>query len=508
MSNEDLTGRSQLTRNVSASYAGHLVFIIFGFIMPRAIDEQLGQTALGVWDFSWAFVNYLNLAMLGIGSSVNRYVARYRASGDTDALNRTVSSVMVVQLGIALLVFAASFVLAWVVPVKFADRLGTFAPTAGWVIGLLGGSLAVQMAFDTWRGVLTGCHRWDLYNFLNAGGYAVTAVIMLVVLMMGGNLRDTASVYLVMTALTELLRLVIARRTCPELRIRLAYVNVRDAKKVIRFGVKTFLMAISTIMTVQTVNVMLVAHLGPAALAVLSRPMALAMQVSSLSSKYAYVLTPAAGSLQSQHRTEELKEFALRSARSGWLIAIPPLTFLFVVGDLVVAVWMGPGYSAWITSAVLAAGFLLPVSQGPVLRIMVGLNAHGKIAKTGVVIALVLLGTGILLLDRIGWSVPRAAAMVAVPIGFGIGVNILFYAFRHLQVSLHEYYHTVLRDGLALLAVLGVTLALIRWLSPFSALWTVALCAAATAIILQVMLREDINQIRQALRKRPVDEVP
>jgi len=253
---------------------------------------------------------------------------------------------------------------------------------------------------------------------------------------------------------------------------------------------------------------MLVAHLGPAALAVLSRPMALAMQVSSLSSKYAYVLTPAAGSLQSQHRTEELKEFALRSARSGWLIAIPPLTFLFVVGDLVVAVWMGPGYSAWITSAVLAAGFLLPVSQGPVLRIMVGLNAHGKIAKTGIVIALVLLGTGILLLDRIGWSVPRAAAMVAVPIGFGIGVNILFYAFRHLQVSLHEYYHTVLRDGLALLAVLGVTLALIRWLSPFSALWTVAMCAAATAIILQVMLREDINQIRQALRKRPVDEVP
>ena len=48
MSNEDLTGRSQLTRNVSASYAGHLVFIIFGAIplVIASIKGWLGVRAV------------------------------------------------------------------------------------------------------------------------------------------------------------------------------------------------------------------------------------------------------------------------------------------------------------------------------------------------------------------------------------------------------------------------------------------------------------------------------
>ena len=68
MSKEDLTGRSRLIRNVGASYVSHFVFMAFGFIMPRLIDGYAGQTALGVWDFGWAFVSYLGLAMLGIPS--------------------------------------------------------------------------------------------------------------------------------------------------------------------------------------------------------------------------------------------------------------------------------------------------------------------------------------------------------------------------------------------------------------------------------------------------------
>jgi O-antigen/teichoic acid export membrane protein len=500
--NEDFTGRSRLVRNVGASYAGHFVFIIFGFIMPRAIDEQIGQVALGIWDFSWSFVNYLNLAMLGIGSSVNRYVARYRAAGDTLALNRTLSSVVAVQIVIAVLVFGASMVLAVVVPAQFAERLGTFGPSTAWVIGLLGSSLAVQMAFDAWRGVLTGCHRWGYYNALNAGGYAISALTMLMVLFLGGGLQELAWVYFSVTVATEIARFVLAKRVCPEVRLLVSHVNARDAKKVIRFGLKTLLTALSAILTIQTVNVVLVAKLGPAALAVLARPLALAMHISSLASKYSFVLTPAAGSLQRQNRTAELREFALDSARSGWLIAIPPLTFLFVIGDLIIDVWMGPGYSEWTTSAVLAAGFLLPISQGPVLKIMVGLDEHGAIAKTGVVVTLVLLTAGLFVLNQIGWSVTRAAGLIAIPAGVGIGIVIFYYAIRYLDIGLVEYFRAVLRDGVVLLVVLTAVLVANRWISPFSPLWTVLTSAVLTALTFYLLRREDIHRIIKALRKK------
>ena len=446
---EDITGRSQLVRNVGASYAGHAVFIVFGFVMPRAIDEQVGQAALGVWDFSWALVNYLNIAMIGIGSSVNRYVARYRAAGDELSLNKTISTVVAVQLAIAVLVFAASMVLAVIIPVQFADRLGELGPVAARVTALLGTSLAVQMAFDAWRGVLTGCHRWDYYNALNAGGYALTAIVMLITLLLGGHLWHIATVYLIFTIITEIVRYIVARRVCPELNLEVRYVNYKDAKKVVRFGLKTILAAVPSIVTVQTVTILVLAKLGPAALAVLMRPLALASQVSSLASKYSYVLTPAAGSLQSQDKFDELKQFALQSARSGWLIAIVPLVFLFVVGDLVVALWMGPGYADWKTMAVLSGGFLLPISQSPVMRIMVGLDQHGKIAKAGLVVTFSMLLIGLAVLSVFGWSLFGAAALIAIPIGLGTGFTVLFYGYRYLNVSAAEYFDKVLRDGFA-----------------------------------------------------------
>src|SRR6476469_9566988 len=76
---DDLTGRDRFVWNVLASWAGHFVFIIAGFIMPRQIDRYVGQVGLGVWDFGWTAVNYFFIAQIGVGVSVNRYVARYRA---------------------------------------------------------------------------------------------------------------------------------------------------------------------------------------------------------------------------------------------------------------------------------------------------------------------------------------------------------------------------------------------------------------------------------------------
>src|SRR3954471_4008594 len=100
----DLSGRDRLVWNVVASWAGHVVFIVAGFIMPRQIDRHVGQVGLGVWDFGWTAVNYFSLAQIGVGVSVNRYVARYRAARDTDGLARLISSVMLLQLVAACIV--------------------------------------------------------------------------------------------------------------------------------------------------------------------------------------------------------------------------------------------------------------------------------------------------------------------------------------------------------------------------------------------------------------------
>ena len=89
---EDLTGRSRLVPNVIFNWAAYFVFIVAGFIMPRMIDHRLGREILGIWDFAWSLVGSFKLVQLGIGSSVNRYIAKYRAAKDTDGINLIINS--------------------------------------------------------------------------------------------------------------------------------------------------------------------------------------------------------------------------------------------------------------------------------------------------------------------------------------------------------------------------------------------------------------------------------
>jgi O-antigen/teichoic acid export membrane protein len=500
MATEDLTGRSRLVRNISTSYVSHFVFIVFGFVMPRVIDGYVGQEALGVWDFGWSFVSYLSLAMLGIGSSVNRYVARYRASGDTTSLNSTVSTIVVVQGAIAGLVLMISLGLAWLIPSLLAERLGEHQVTAAWIIACLGGALAVEMAFDAWRGVLSGCHRWDYYNGINAGGHTVSSLAMLLALSSGGGLRAMAVVYLVTTVATEILRYIVARRICPELVLRATYFNRADALMIIKFGIKTIMLGLPSIVTTQTVNLFVMIYLGPAALAVIARPLALMRHIAALTGKYSYVLTPTAGSLQSQKKMSELHMFALRSARAGWLIALPPIVLMFVLGDLVVDVWMGEGYGSWTVCAMLSAGYLLSISQAPLLRVMIGLDAHGRIAKIATATAGVLLVTGIAVVTMIGWSLTHAAALIALPIGVGLGMTVLVEGFRHLNIGLNEYFRHTLGPALRLLLAIAAVLTAWRFFSPYSSPTTVFVGIGLTGITTLTLQRRDVTWALVALR--------
>ena len=121
---EDLTGRDRMAWNVAASWAGHMVFVIAGFVMPRFLDRHLGQEALGIWDFGWSLVSYFGLTQAGIGSSVDRYVARFRSVGNTGALNCAVSSVMCIQIVSGMIAVLLTLTVAWALPVLFPQRLG------------------------------------------------------------------------------------------------------------------------------------------------------------------------------------------------------------------------------------------------------------------------------------------------------------------------------------------------------------------------------------------------
>jgi O-antigen/teichoic acid export membrane protein len=501
MPKTDSTGRKQLSRNVLTSWLSHSVFIVFGFVMPRMIDHTLGQEALGVWDFGWAVVSYLSVTMVGIGSSVNRYVANYRAAGETDNLSRTMSSVVAVQLVIALFVSAATLVIAYLVPVKLHSSLGDLSSVAGKVVLYLGLSLAVQMAFDSCRGVLTGVHRWTAYNTLNAVGYSVSSLLMIGVLVSGHGLEGMAISFLVVTILTELIRWFLARRAYPTIVYRLSFVNLPDIKKVFVFGVKNVALFLPRLIVRQTVNIFVVTHMGPAMLAILARPQALISHVQTLINKFSFVLTPTAGSLQGGGQASELREFAISSMRTSWILTVLPTSFLFVLGDKLVDLWMGDGYGHWGIMAILSAGSVLPMAASAALTLLSGLNEHGRVVKLSLLLSLLTLALVVPMVYVFGWTLEIAAFITIIPLNFGVGIVAVVVGCLVLKISAKDYVTKVLAKPVSVAVICVLALFSVRTFGPEAA-WQVLLLGATVQLgVVLATLWPDIRTLLASLRK-------
>lgn len=462
----DLSGHSRLTWNVLASWGGQMVMIVCGFIMPRMIDRHVGQVSLGIWDFCWSIVSYFGLAGLGIGSSVNRHVAMYRSSDQQEKLRAAVSSVNAIQIVVAVLMLAMAASISGLLPLLFSARVGSHMSEARWVVLLLGSSLAVQMAFDSYRGVMTGCHRWDLHNALNAGSYGLTVVGMIVVLMLGGGLRSIGMVYLAANVATELLRVVIAHRVCPGLTVNPRYATARDARHMFGFGMKAIVASVSPLILQQSASVIVGVCLGPAALAVFARPSNLVRNAQAFLNKFAFVLTPMASSLQGSGRSQQLGAFLLTSSRFGAAMTLPVMLTMALYSDIILRVWMGSRYQGGaIVMVILAAGYTMPLAQQSALSILVGMDLHGRIGALTLGLSTVALGAGIFVFHHLGWSLAATAVLVGIPLTLSTGIVLPVYACRKLGIGVKHYFVTIFLTPLLCAIPCACTLLLARhWL--------------------------------------------
>jgi O-antigen/teichoic acid export membrane protein/peptidoglycan/xylan/chitin deacetylase (PgdA/CDA1 family) len=433
------TGQERLYRNVLWSWAAYAVFVAAGFFMPRLIDRHLGQAMLGVWDLGWSVVAYLSLTPLGVGSAVIRYVSRHRAQGDRMALARTASSAFGIQLVAATLSVLITIAFALLLSRDGEPSFRERAFEIRWVILLLGLSVAIQIACDVFRGVITACHRWDIHNGLNAGSYLLTVLAMALTLTLDGDLVDLALATLAVTVSAELLRVVIAYRICPMLSVDLRLADAGTVRQLLRFGLKSVVIEIAGLVLYQGMNVLVARYLGAAALAAFARPLALVRHVTVLVNKYAYVLTPTASSLQVAGGPEGLSGLVLQTARVAAYLTFPMVLGLSILGDAVLEVWMGPSYRLGPVLAVLAIGHLLPIVQEPLVSILTGTNRHGRVAIALAVAAGVGAVVGFLTLTYTTWGLLGAALAITVPLTLMKGLYLPFSACRHLGIPAGAY---------------------------------------------------------------------
>jgi O-antigen/teichoic acid export membrane protein len=437
---EDLTGQNRFAWNLMISWISQLVLIFSGFIMPRLVDEKVGQAALGIWDFGWSFVSYLTLVGLGMGACFNRYIAMHRAANEITTLNKVANSVVFVQLIIASVVGITTIIFYFSLPIFFADSLQEQTRTAQWVILFLGFSLCMEMLSGSARGLLTGYHRWDIHNALHAGASIFSLTLMVSALYFTDlGVMGMAIGYFISTVTFETMRFYLVKKVCKEFIFNLRLANLATCKEMLKFGIKSMLLNVPPIILLQTISLLLVISIGPAALAIFARPMALTKHIKTFMAKFTLMLTPTTGAMQGSNDTKAIQSLFINMTKLSFAFCLPALGLLFIYGDQVLALWMGKDYASKDLMMILSAGTLLSMGQDSSIRILMGMNRHGRISIIALFALMAAFVIGLLFTGISNLALTTAALLFVVPMSLVYGLLVPAYTCRELEISYVSY---------------------------------------------------------------------
>lgn len=478
-------GRERFGRNVAFAWGGYMVNVIAGFVIPRLISDQLGQVTLGIWDFAWSFVSYFGLVQLGMGGSISRYVAQYRAKNDVTGLNRSVSTIAVFQRSVGWLSLAiAGGCALWVMPL-FSARFGADLHDASWAVFFLGAEVALTTSLAVYGAVIVGCHRWDITNSVNAIAYAVSAGAMILVVITGGGLPFLALVHCLCMVGGEIARWHLSSWVCPELEIRRAYASWDTFREQARYSVKSMLPSIADLFSNQALSLLITAFLGPASLAIFSRARSLMTTLRTLAMKFGMIVVPSASAMQARNDRAALQETLVsKAAIISWLV-LPAITGLAIVGDQVIQLWMGPEYVKSGLLPLLAVGTYATLVQEPVWSLLSGMNCHGRIALVNLCAGIVSAALLLMGLWLFHWGLLGAAVCFSLPRLAVDGIVTPWYACKILGIAKGEFIWRAHLQPLLCVSPLGVGM----WIAsriylemPFPAVVILALGGGVMAI--------------------------
>src|ERR1039457_2220754 len=148
-----------LFKNVGSSWFALGVNILVGIFLSPYILHHLGDDAFGLWVLIFSITGYYGLFDLGIRSSIVRYVAKYKASGESDELDRLISTALFTYSGIGAVAIVITLVGSYHVASIF--RIAPdFLHTGRWLFLIVGSAVAVGFPLGISGGVLEGLQRF------------------------------------------------------------------------------------------------------------------------------------------------------------------------------------------------------------------------------------------------------------------------------------------------------------------------------------------------------------
>ena len=475
-----------ITRNVLWNCAGLGSRLGVGFFIAPFLLHGLGASTYGLWIVIGSLTSYFGVLDLGVRGSIGRNVALHRAQGDLDGINGIFSTAFCYLCAVAVLSLAvtvgATYLFFRMVQVD-ADQLHA----ARLALLLIGLNFALTLPLQAFDGILWAYERFDLQNGVDIPTVLLRAGLTYYFIAAGHGLVALAVITLVTSLACLGVKVMLALRLEPNLRIGWTRIDRTATKGLFGYGLWYFLLSLVRTIAPPVFLLIVGSRLGMALVAPFNVATGLLGYANQFLIAGTQVLTPMATAMHARDDQERQRALFLTGGRGCLALSVLLVSLFFFLGKPLIRLWMGPSMeSAYPLLLILSAGELLPMSQWITYSMILGKGRHRILAISSVLEITTSAGAALLLTATDGGLVSVCLAL-AIPAALARGVCPMVFGCALVGLSPARYFaQAVLPPLLAALGPLLLLSLATMWSTPTTWL-TLILCGGGYAIFYLVV---------------------
>ena len=331
-------------QNVSVNYLVTGTELLVGVFMLPFNVAYLGQSAYGLWILVASVTVYFSMFDMGYGVAQVKFAAKYRAQGDSTALNEIASTMFCVFSGVGLFTFLLAILISLNLE-KFFPLSPEQARTGQIVLIFISAYVALGFPMSVFGGIVNGFQR----QYLNGAVHFVTTLAVVtanvVVLLSGYGLAELVAATTGVRILSYLAYALNAYRVFPALRIRPHLFKVERLREVTGFSVFILIIDIANKLNYSTDTIVIGAFLGTSAVAIWAVAQRLIEIVQRITDQLNAVLFPVVVDNSTVQRIDRLQRILIQGTRLSLGMVVPLATVLGLTARPLVMVWVGPQFA-------------------------------------------------------------------------------------------------------------------------------------------------------------------
>lgn len=479
-------GFSQVKYGALLSWILIAVNSLQGMFLAPYILSQIGDSEYGVYKTIASFSATLMVMDLGIGTTVMRYTAKFRAEEKTDEIANFAAMGLIEAAIMACVIGFVSVGIYFYIPTFYAKTFGAsdilLAQTLFLVLAV---NILLVIIENVLNGVISGSNCFVFANGTKLALLLLRILASVALLKCWRSAVVLVCITLACSVITMAAQLVYIRVKL-KIRIRLKYWDGSLFKESLGYTLLMFVQALTIQANGNIDNIVISRVLGPVSVTVYSFGIQLFNMYESLAMAFSNLMLPNISKRIAEGADDlRLQQIVTQVGRMQFAVLGAALAGFFCVGKEFIFLWLGEGFEdVYALSLIMMVPVTFTLVQNVCLSILRAKNMMRF--RTGCLMCTMLLNLALTIAGTQLYGYHAAALGTGLSVVFGSIIAMNVYYHKKIGFKVFKFYTDVFRRLIVCILVPAVVVMLIDNLWDSSWIWM--LCKIAVFLVIYAAL--------------------